>query len=365
MTISVMHVLGGLVAHGAELRVLELIRGSATGTDFEHHVFVLDADHRDLEADFLAAGAKVHWARSVKLSGIDLRAQARAHEIDVVHAHVDLLNGWVLAWARLAGVRTRISHMRSEGVSTRSTRVASARDAVLRGLISRNATLHLGVSPSALDAGFDPGRARSPDARVILSGMDLERLQAEPDRLPGEVVLLHVGRDTYIKNREAAVRVLDSCHAAGIYATLYFVGETSPEREAELRSFSQTDEPKLVFLGVRGNVPALVRGADVLLSTSRAEGMPGTVLEAALVGTRVVASDIPATRYLGGLLEGLRLVPLDASADDWAQAVRDQVQAGPIRPVPMDQQHVQELFDARRAVVKFEALWRETQHAGN
>lgn len=358
-----MHVLGGLVAHGAEMRVLELIASSARGKEFEHHVLVLDPALKKLELEFRDAGANIHFSKSVKHSGVDLVKTAKANRIDIVHSHVDLLNGWILAWANFAGVATRISHMRSEGVSTRQGRLTRARDLVLRRLISRNATHHVGVSPSALAAGYDVARARSKDARVIISGIDLARLGAESVRLPGGVVLVHVGRDTPIKNREKAAKVVEACRDRGVDAVLYFIGETTPHREQQLRESVDVDPSAIVFLGVRKDVPALVRGSDVLLSTSRAEGLPGTVLEAALVGTRVVASDIPATAYLSQLLDGIALVSLDSSNVEWFRAIERQVRAGEIRPVPMKKASVRQKFDSKQATENFEAFWKGTQGA--
>ena len=360
MTISVVHVLGGLVAHGAELRVLELIRNSDK-QQFTHYVFVLDRSLRDLEGRFVAAGAKIELARSVWHSGLDLASIVRTYKVDIVHSNVDLLNGWCVSWARLGGAKVRISHMRTEDVGLRSGRLSRLKNIALWALIQLNTTHHVGVSPSALQAGYSTRCSRSSDSRVILSGIDFARLRAEPIRLPGSLVMLHIGRDTSIKNREAAVGVLNACHSLGIDVTLYFVGETTPQRESELRSLSIAEASKLSFLGVREDVPAIVRGADVLLSTSRAEGMPGTVLEAALVGTRVVASDIPATRYLSSLLPGIHLVSLNMPNEDWAKAVEQQYRRGPIHPAPIDVEDVSQPFDARRTVGVFEALWRETQ----
>ncbi|HYN95246.1 MAG TPA: glycosyltransferase family 4 protein, partial [Pilimelia sp.] len=72
----------------------------------------------------------------------------------------------------------------------------------------------------------------------------------------------------------------------------------------------------------RTDVAALMRAATVVLLPSDREGLPGVVLEALAVGTPVVATDLPGTRYIAEQLPGITLVPADADPGHWAAAVR-------------------------------------------
>jgi glycosyltransferase involved in cell wall biosynthesis len=53
---------------------------------------------------------------------------------------------------------------------------------------------------------------------------------------------------------------------------------------------------RIQFLGYRGDVPALLRAADIFALPSHREGMPRSIIEAMLSGLPVVATDIRGSR---------------------------------------------------------------------
>lgn len=76
---------------------------------------------------------------------------------------------------------------------------------------------------------------------------------------------------------------------------------------------------KVVFLGRRNDVPALMSVFDALLFPSFHEGMPNVVIEAQASGLPCVISDtITSQADITGLVKYL---PLNASAEFWADEV--------------------------------------------
>ena len=75
------------------------------------------------------------------------------------------------------------------------------------------------------------------------------------------------------------------------------------------------------FLGALPDVRPVLHAADVITSTSRTEGLQGSLIEAALCGVPAVATDVGGARTVVAHGKGGELVPDDVSADDLAAAI--------------------------------------------
>jgi glycosyltransferase involved in cell wall biosynthesis len=73
-------------------------------------------------------------------------------------------------------------------------------------------------------------------------------------------------------------------------------GERAPDYRALLREGGQ--ESYISLLGPRADAIDVIAGLDLFVSSSLWEGLPTVIMEAMLVGTPVVATDIPGTRDL-------------------------------------------------------------------
>jgi glycosyltransferase involved in cell wall biosynthesis len=106
-----------------------------------------------------------------------------------------------------------------------------------------------------------------------------------------------------IKDPLRAVKALTALAAIRPEMRLWFVG---PELDAAYGELLRSAIAELDWASWIGEVPRaellpLMRRADVVLSTSRSEGAaPNSLLEAALAGAPVLASDIPAHREFPG-----------------------------------------------------------------
>jgi glycosyltransferase involved in cell wall biosynthesis len=86
-------------------------------------------------------------------------------------------------------------------------------------------------------------------------------------------------------------------------APLWVVAGEGPERQRIEAAIARTGAP-VRLLGVRDDLPDLYQAADLVVGTSRWEGQPIALREAAVLGAAVVATDVGGTgeTLLGGAL---------------------------------------------------------------
>jgi glycosyltransferase involved in cell wall biosynthesis len=120
-------------------------------------------------------------------------------------------------------------------------------------------------------------------------------------------VLLHIGRDWELKGGDLFLDALAKLPDA---VGLLVRGGDVAREEVRRRGL----ENRVEVLEGTSEVRRLHAASDLMLATSRGEGMPFAVLEALSSGLGVVASDIPGHALPGGGPSALRIVPLDAAA---------------------------------------------------
>jgi glycosyltransferase involved in cell wall biosynthesis len=142
---------------------------------------------------------------------------------------------------------------------------------------------------------------------VIYNGIDLTRYEGVgPERAAVRLeigvdanafLLIQVARLDYLKDHATAVRTLERVVRQRPEARLVLVGD-GPERQKIAQLVDELGLGGHVrFLGQRGDVPRLLRAAEVFLLTSISEGIPLTIIEALAAGLPVVATRV------GGMTE--------------------------------------------------------------
>jgi glycosyltransferase involved in cell wall biosynthesis len=151
-----------------------------------------------------------------------------------------------------------------------------------------------------------------------------EFLSAEPlPQSDGRTCVLFAGRLEGYKNMPALVRA--AAMLAGV--NLVIIGDGSA-REDVLATAAEAglgDRLRLMGALPHSELIRWYRTADVFVSMSARESFGIALLEAAVAGARVVASDIPAHREVAGLLPdgAVTLIPLRASDDVLAAAITE------------------------------------------
>ncbi|HCA27483.1 MAG TPA: hypothetical protein DEP05_07585 [Betaproteobacteria bacterium] len=222
----------------------------------------------------------------------------RRERIQVVNTHSGI-DSWIGAIAsKLAGapllIRTRhlnlpLRRNRFNFVHFMADRIVTCGESMRRMLISQ--------------CGFPPAQLAS-----IPTGVDFSRFRPTKNRSrvraeigvgDDDYLILMVGVIRGVKRHAVALEAFRRL-AADADMTLALAGDgpMRPDMERLAQSLGIADHVR--FLGQREDVPDLITAADLLLLTSRSEGVPQAVTQALGLGTPVVSTDV------GGVPELIR-----------------------------------------------------------
>lgn len=176
------------------------------------------------------------------------------------------------------------------------------------------------------------------------NGVDTEmfRPPAEPSRRD-RFTWLAAGRVMWKKDYPSLLAAMRNLPDADL-----LIAGTGPD-EAALR---ESAPPNVRFLGVRSDLPELMREVDGFVLSSVVEGLPVVLLEAGASGLPVVATDVGGVR----MTRPERLVP-PRDANALAEAMRAVMRNPPDRRVIRDAIAAEFNWDA--VVDRWEALYRE------
>lgn len=278
----------------------------------------------------------------------EFRRILREGRYDVLHDHSDYVSGWrflmglgVLPNVRVTHVHNPWLHIGANYAVNPSRRLSTL---IGKKLVNRLATQICGTSGAILrQYGFQSGRKQKPPVTVVYCGIDVSLFGSARDRDRASVlrefgwpddakIVLFAGRlDRALefdhpqnhKNSWFALNVARAALAIEPRLRLLMAGAGDQERkELERRICEWGLQGKLNLIGVRLDIPRLMRAADVLLFPSRQEGLGMVAVEAQAAGLPVLASTAvpPEATVITELVTSL---PLSEPIVRWADTLLD------------------------------------------
>jgi glycosyltransferase involved in cell wall biosynthesis len=225
----------------------------------------------------------------------------RAYDVVVSHTRFFLSSVAALAFSRSTGLPLLHVEHGSDYVHLASrahSRIARTYDLTLGRLVLSRATAVVAVSHAA--AAFVRDLARR-DCDVVYRGVDRLRYDVvEPcsglaDWAAGRPVVTFVGR--LIDGKGVGDLIESFSRLEGTQAVLCVIGDGPRRAELEMLSASCGVRDRVKFTGYQPEQRALelIRASDVVVNPSYTEGLPTSVLEAALLGRAILASDVGGT----------------------------------------------------------------------
>ncbi|MBQ8228396.1 MAG: glycosyltransferase family 1 protein [Clostridia bacterium] len=228
--------------------------------------------------------------------------------------------------AAKAGGAKRLIH-RSSNSDTEGGTIGKLINSIL-GLLSR-VVPNVKLAPSVLAAEFCFGKGcvEKGKAHILNNGVDTnifsysDELRSKTRNALGlndEFTLIHIGRFTNVKNHSFLIDVFEEVVKTHPNSKLLLAGTGNLEEEIKQKVHEKELDDKVIFLGVRSDVSALLSAADALVFPSLYEGMPNTVIESQAMSLKCVISDkITKESKITELVEFLPL----GNAKQWAQKI--------------------------------------------
>jgi glycosyltransferase involved in cell wall biosynthesis len=305
--LKVVHVVNDLRVGGAERLLVDLVpRLRAVGVDAS--VVVLgEAPGGSFLVDRLLEGAGGQL--DVPTPPLPLRSPRQVRRLrpllagaDVAHVHLFPSQLWTAAAARSLPPGARPVLVTTEHNTTNRRRRAAFRlvDAAMYRAYARI----VAISDAAAANLVEWAPSTRDRLVTIHNGVDVDQVVSAPaaDRLelfgvgPDVPVVACTGRFEEQKDQATLVRALPQ--VPGLHAA--FVGD-GPMRPGVMRLADELGVAERVhFLGLRPDVPAVLKACDLYCQPSRWEGFGIAVVEALAAGLPTVVSDVPGVADIAG-----------------------------------------------------------------
>lgn len=344
--VRVLHVLSSLGVGGAETWLMEVLRLWAKTGSGEMDFLLTSGKPDFFDAEAAGLGASLHYLpygraylRQFLPSYRDLLRRGR---YDAIHDHADYAGGWRFLMGAGLLPRVRVSHVHNPwshisvnyGVGPARRLAAESGKA----LVQRFASHVCGTSSVVLRKyGFEPGRVGPPKIEVVHCGLDIRKFNTprESDRVrildefgwPSQAKLvlfagrldraLELNHPENHKNSWLALNIVKEALARdpSVRFIMAGAGESRGALEKQVGSWGLAGEVQLT--GIRDDIAALMRAADILLFPSADEGLGMAAVEAQAAGLPVLASTaVPREAIV--IPDMVRFMPLSEQIDRWA-----------------------------------------------
>lgn len=328
--IRVLHVLSGMDRGGLETLIMNIYRNvDRTQVQFD---FLVHTDREcAYDKEISVLGGKIYRI-PCRRSGILRNHRAlndffKNHpEYRIVHQHVTS-SSYIhpLRIARKYKVPIRIIHSHN----TRDVGVIhNALHRLNKRLIRTCATHYFSCSSLAARWLYPKKQYDAGKFILINNGIDTkkfrfdERLRGEKRRelgIEGKVVIGHIGRFERQKNHDFLIDIFNAVHDRCDNAVLLLIGDGPLRNSIEEKVASLSLSSKVIFTGVRSDIPALLSAMDVFVMPSLYEGLPVVLVEAQASGLPCVVSTSITDEV--AILPSLRWCDLEDDASTWAREI--------------------------------------------
>lgn len=228
-------------------------------------------------------------------------------------------------WAAKAGGAEKIC-VRSCNSNSNDSKIKKIILNMLRPELNRIADVKIAPSTVAAEYTFGKKEIEKDTVNILHNGIDTDvyrydengrkAIRREFGIAEDTFVICHVGRFNKQKNHSFLIKVFVEILKKRENSKLVLVGKGEEEGNITRLVNESGIADKVVFAGIRSDVPAIMSAADVMVFPSLYEGMPNTVIEAQATGLPCIIADT-ITRD-AKLTDFIRFESLLTEPEEWA-----------------------------------------------
>lgn len=302
MAINILFLIDKLVPAGTQTNLLQIVK-RLNRDQFNPKVIAL-VEGGELFDEFKSCGVepivlkvgKVYGPSGFKALSFLIKYMKR-EEIDIVQTHflhADILG--TLA-AKMAGISKVITARRDEGFWR------GKRQVLINRFLNRYVNYILANSNAVKEAVLLNEKVSHRQVRVIHNGVDLESYypsqelrEATRDSLgirSEEIVIGMVANMRHeVKGHEVLIKAISFLRNGKYPLKILFIGDGPLREKYERYAVRLKVRDRILFLGSRRDINALINASDLVCVPSLSEGFSNTILEAMAAGKPIVASNV-------------------------------------------------------------------------
>lgn len=250
---------------------------------------------------------------------------------DVVHAHTNFNNAWVLLAAYLSGVKNRISHSHTSGFEITQSKVKENYNRLKRMIINKLSTSKIAASTEAGIWLYGEEQFQK-NGTVLRNGISVKKIQNVSNDeiralkksfnlLDNQLVFGNITRFDNNKNQEFVLDIFKEIKLMHPNSILLLGGNDGGKLQHTLTKVEELGLKDVVqFIGVRADIEVCLKLLDAYIFPSYIEGLGIAALESQAAGTPIFSSDtVPKEVDIGvGLIHFLSL---DNGPEYWAKYI--------------------------------------------
>lgn len=327
---KILHVIEGMDAGGMETLIMNYYR-KIDKNKYQFDFLINKKEKVFYEDEIMAMGGKIYRNVLPKESIIKNRKELnnffKNNKYDVIHCHQGITYYYPLKMAKKYNIKNRIIH--NHGINHNFLKYLYLYNQLwAKRRISNLGNNYIACSKEVLNHIFTKKIINENNYTILPNAIDVKKfkfsnIKREKIRkefnLNNELTFIHIGTFTTPKNHEFIINLINEYNKVNTNFKLLLVGDGPLKNDIIEKVNKLNLQNKVIFTGIRNDVPTLLSAADIMLFPSLYESFGIAALESQAAGLKTIISDkFPNDIILTNIIKSIPL-----NIDNWIEEIKN------------------------------------------